>query len=270
MDLVAKQQSKKSAKNNHYLVISIVFLILACLIGFALFKGNLLKKPQPVTQTYVGTLPCADCSGLLTTLTIIKSMENATSGTYVLNEVYEGKTTKPFVTEGTWEISVGTPNNASANVLTLSSNGGNTNYLMKGDKQLELLDQKKQTIDSPFDATLTLQDTVSSQKKSRQLANPASVNCAKQGGTLKIQTLGNGAQYGLCQFENNQACEEWALYRGDCPVGGVKTTGFDNIEQQYCAWVGGQTLAVPNAVCNLPSGNVCKNDALYNGTCDVN
>jgi len=85
-----------------------------------------------------------------------------------------------------------------------------------------------------------------------------------------MQTRGDGGEYGLCQFEDNQACEEWAMYRGDCPVGGIKTTGFDTVSQQYCAWVGGQTLAVPNAVCNLPSGNVCQDDALYNGTCQTN
>ena len=99
------------------------------------------------------------------------------------------------------------------------------------------------------------------------LANPASVNCAKQGGATVIQTMGNGGQYGLCQFEDNMACEEWALFRGQCPVGGVKTTGFDNIQQMYCAWIGGKTLAVPNAQCTLPGGTVCPVNALWNGTC---
>lgn len=99
------------------------------------------------------------------------------------------------------------------------------------------------------------------------LANPASVNCAKVGGTDEIKTLANGAQYGLCQFGDNMACEEWALLRGDCPVGGIKTTGYDNMGQKYCAWLGGKTLAVPNSQCTLPGGKVCSTEALYNGTC---
>lgn len=99
------------------------------------------------------------------------------------------------------------------------------------------------------------------------LANPASVNCTKVGGTLSIQTLGNGAQYGLCEFEDNMSCEEWALYRGECPVGGVKTTGYDNAGQMYCAWLGGETLAIVNSKCTLPDGTVCPTDALYEGTC---
>lgn len=99
------------------------------------------------------------------------------------------------------------------------------------------------------------------------LANPASVYCTKKGGTNVIITLGNGAQDGLCQFEDNMACEEWAMYRGNCPIGGIKTTGFDNQGQKYCAWLGGKTFAVPNSQCTLPDGKVCSTDALYAGTC---
>lgn len=102
------------------------------------------------------------------------------------------------------------------------------------------------------------------------MANPASVNCEKVGGTLTIQELGNGAQYGLCNFEDNMSCEEWALLHGDCPVGGVKTTGFDSMGQMYCAWLGGQTLAVANSQCTLPNGTVCATNALYAGTCPSN
>jgi putative hemolysin len=266
---VAKQKTKKT-KGNPLLIVSCILLTLACIVGVIFIAKHFFIKQQPLTQTYTGTLPCADCSGLITTLTLIRQMPNATSGKYVLHELYDGKTTQPFISEGLWKISQGAPSDPSANVLTLSGQGGNTYYLMKGETQLEMLDANKHTIDSPFNETLTLQDAISSQKQSKQLANPASVNCTKKGGNLVIKTRGDGGEYGVCEFENNQACEEWAMYRGDCPVGGVKTTGFDNIEQQYCAWVGGQTLAVANAVCNLPSGNVCSDKALYNGTCQAN
>ncbi|HSD98143.1 MAG TPA: DUF333 domain-containing protein [Patescibacteria group bacterium] len=100
------------------------------------------------------------------------------------------------------------------------------------------------------------------------LANPASVNCSQVGGTLSIKKLPNGNEYGLCDFGDNMQCEEWALFRGDCPVGGVKTTGFDNIEQKYCAWLGGKTFAIKNATCTLPNGKICDDSKLYNGTCN--
>lgn len=118
--------------------------------------------------------------------------------------------------------------------------------------------------------TIVLPQMKQVKKDNTTLANPASVNCENQGGNLVIKKMGNGGEYGLCEFEDNQACEEWALYRGDCPVGGVKTTGFDNVEQSYCAWIGGQTLAVQNAQCTLPDGTVCSDHDLYNGLCPQN
>ena len=97
------------------------------------------------------------------------------------------------------------------------------------------------------------------------MANPASTNCAKVGGNLTIEKRGDLGEYGLCYFDDNRACEEWALFRGDCPVGGVKTTGFDTIDQKYCAWIGGQTLAVVDSVCTLKNGMKCSTKDLYNG-----
>ncbi|MFA6593746.1 MAG: DUF333 domain-containing protein [Candidatus Buchananbacteria bacterium] len=99
------------------------------------------------------------------------------------------------------------------------------------------------------------------------LANPASVNCEQKGGNLIIQKRADGGEYGLCFFEDNRACEEWALMRGDCPAGGVKTTGFDTDAQKLCAWSGGSTSAVPNAVCVFADGSKCPVDAFYDGTC---
>jgi Putative hemolysin len=102
---------------------------------------------------------------------------------------------------------------------------------------------------------------------STQLANPASVNCSKSGGHLVIEKRGDGGEYGVCYFEDNKACEEWALFRGECPKGGVKTIGLDSIDQKYCAWSGGQTLAVANSVCTLKDGSTCSTGAFYNGKC---
>jgi hypothetical protein len=99
------------------------------------------------------------------------------------------------------------------------------------------------------------------------IANPASVNCEKVGGKLMIQKRGDGGEYGLCYFEDNRACEEWALLRGDCPYGGRRTTGFDTIDQNYCAWLGGETFAVENSICTFKDGSKCPTIELYNGTC---
>jgi putative hemolysin len=99
------------------------------------------------------------------------------------------------------------------------------------------------------------------------MANPASVFCADKGGTLMMQTREDGGQYGLCYFDDARACEEWAMYRGECQVGGVKTTGYDTIDQKFCAWSGGKTLAVENSQCEFPNGKVCSTVDFYKGTC---
>ena len=47
------------------------------------------------------------------------------------------------------------------------------------------------------------------------MANPASVNCGKIGGTTEIKTATDGGQYGMCTFPNGTSCEEWALFRNE-------------------------------------------------------
>lgn len=49
-----------------------------------------------------------------------------------------------------------------------------------------------------------------------QLANPASVYCVGQGGSLEIRTNARGGQYGICIFNDGSECEEWAFFRGEC------------------------------------------------------
>ena len=107
------------------------------------------------------------------------------------------------------------------------------------------------------------------------LANPASVNCEKQGGDLRIETLGNGGQYGVCVFEGNRQCEEWALFRGECPKGGLRVTGYVTPGARLCAIRGGTYRVTHPATadrpeggeCRLPGGENCAADALQAGTC---
>ena len=48
------------------------------------------------------------------------------------------------------------------------------------------------------------------------IANPASIYCLDNGGSLQMKENKNG-QYGVCYFEDNRQCEERAFYHGDCP-----------------------------------------------------
>ena len=103
-----------------------------------------------------------------------------------------------------------------------------------------------------------------------QLANPASENCEKLGGSLTIQTRGDDGQYGLCEFGEGMACEEWALYRNECPAGGVDISGLDSEIQMYCVWQGGTLDEINNNTCTLTDGGVCNTQELWNGVCPVN
>lgn len=108
----------------------------------------------------------------------------------------------------------------------------------------------------------------------QEIANPASENCIKQGGTLWFQERGDGGQYGICLFEDNRQCEEWALLRGDCPVGGLKVTGYITPAAQYCAITGGEYQITgisgsedEQGTCTFKDGSQCDAWEYYNGIC---
>ena len=89
-------------------------------------------------------------------------------------------------------------------------------------------------------------------------------------------TRGDGGQYGICTFEDNRQCEEWALLRGDCPVGGVKVTGYVTPAATYCAITGGTYTATGNSgqadeqgACTFKDGAQCDAWDYYNGKCDA-
>jgi putative hemolysin len=109
-----------------------------------------------------------------------------------------------------------------------------------------------------------------------QLANPASVNCTRQGGGLTIERRPDGGEFGVCVFADNYQCEEWALLRGECPKTGLRVTGFATPAGRYCAITGGRysVVSAPGAIpeqgiCTLSSRTSCPADAYYAGTCPV-
>jgi putative hemolysin len=107
-----------------------------------------------------------------------------------------------------------------------------------------------------------------------QMANPASTNCIKQGGKLTIEKRGDGGEFGVCWFEDARQCEEWALMRGECPVGGRKVTGYGP-QGRYCAITGGvYTMATDSnpdsekGICTFKNGSSCDGGEYWRGTCN--
>jgi len=106
------------------------------------------------------------------------------------------------------------------------------------------------------------------------LANPASQNCVEKGGKLVIEQQPDGGQYGVCVFGDNRQCEEWALMRGECPVGGIRVTGYVTPAARYCAMTGGNYAVVARSgaadeqgFCTVSGGRTCDANAYYRGTC---
>lgn len=106
------------------------------------------------------------------------------------------------------------------------------------------------------------------------IANPASTYCVEQGGELKILQNPGGGEYGVCVFEDNYQCEEWAMMRGDCPVGGIKVTGYITPAAVYCAITGGEYAVTQEGsdpeqgTCTFKNGKTCDVWEYYEGNCD--
>lgn len=84
---------------------------------------------------YQGTLPCADCGGIETELTI------NSDGTYKLTEQYLDKEGEPFVSEGTfaWD--------ETGSIVTLQSGEQTGRQYLVGENTLTHLDMHGQQID---------------------------------------------------------------------------------------------------------------------------
>jgi uncharacterized lipoprotein NlpE involved in copper resistance len=138
-----------------------VFFILGLLIigglGLPLYFHNqpaLVKKEEVVktqeasiSATFKANLPCADCSGIESTLIINKD------NTYQRTDVYTGKDVKPYQEKGMWVQVKGIQRDPKATIYQFKANGATTsqNYLMVNDNQLKSLNSQLKEIDSPFD-----------------------------------------------------------------------------------------------------------------------
>jgi len=106
------------------------------------------------------------------------------------------------------------------------------------------------------------------------LANPASTNCIEKGGKLVIQKRNDGGEYGVCVFDDNRQCEEWALFRGECPAGGIRVTGCVSPAALFCAITGGQYSEInlkrgssEQGTCTFKNGHSCDAGDYYDGKC---
>lgn len=101
-----------------------------------------------------------------------------------------------------------------------------------------------------------------------EVASQAYAKCVDNGGFVTTARRGTWGYYQVCNFEDDMNCELYALYEGQCPVGGVKTIGYSTTAQVFCALRGGQPMGNENGQCKMPDGQICATDAVYQGNCD--
>lgn len=103
------------------------------------------------------------------------------------------------------------------------------------------------------------------------MPNPASVNCVEKGGKLEI-VKGQAGEIGMCLFPDGGACEEWALFRGECRPGD-KQSQSPNPATRFCADNGGSVEVVDKGTaaewnkCVFADRSWCDEWAYFRGAC---
>lgn len=111
--------------------------------------------------TFTGTLPCADCQGISTELSL-NGGANGSSRTYTMKQTYLGKPAdKSVVTSsGKWFLAKGNRQDPDAVVLQLIPTAGNIDpmyFLQVNDKEVKLLDRQQAEIKSRHNHSLKKQ-----------------------------------------------------------------------------------------------------------------
>jgi putative hemolysin len=109
-----------------------------------------------------------------------------------------------------------------------------------------------------------------------QRVDPAAAHFVEVGGRLAVEKRPDGGEFGVCYFEDNRQCEQWALLRGECPVGGRRITGYATPAGRYCAITGGEYTDVTGndarderGNCLFADGSKCEAEAYWRGTCSM-
>ena len=105
--------------------------------------------------TFSGTLPCADCEGIVTELSLEMLPPNAIHH-FTLKETYLGKS-QIFPSEGIYKVLHGVPANPAATIIQLNPDRDQNlqRYFQRvGKTELKMLDRDQQQIKSDLNYTL--------------------------------------------------------------------------------------------------------------------
>jgi len=137
---------------------------LATTLVFGCGEGDVSGQPAEDTAglstIYEGVLPCADCEGIRTVLTLTKDGPHTSEGTFVLGETYLGRgdVDGAFASRGVWTTWRGNAVDENAIVVVLNPDGPAEErryYERMGEDALRLLDRDLRPIESELNYTLT-------------------------------------------------------------------------------------------------------------------
>ena len=96
----------------------ILLIVVIALITFLSFSCSAPK----LSGTYEGTLPCADCPGLQTIITL------NSDGTFHMEETYLERSDKPTITDGKWVL--------DKDIITFTSGDYKFEYKVISEKEI--------------------------------------------------------------------------------------------------------------------------------------
>lgn len=112
---------------------------------------------QLAPGTFTGVLPCADCAGIDTTLTLWQPDPKVGGGTYELRMAYQGRVNKPWIGKGAWLLVPGDAQSRDAVVCELvpDDKGAVLFFRKVGEPgDLRMLDHDRKPVETLHNVTL--------------------------------------------------------------------------------------------------------------------
>lgn len=109
-----------------------------------------------ITKIYFGVLPCSECAGVETALSLSNAKENAANGTFVITKTYLESDRQTVEYSGTWSFSE-SENENSNNIFALTLDDGTQEMYEQVDLEtLVLLDENGLQVQDGENYTLKL------------------------------------------------------------------------------------------------------------------
>lgn len=125
--------------------------------GLALAGCQTLPDNPIASKTvYSGVLPCADCSGIRTTLTLYRDQDNAPSRYEMRQQYLGGATQTSHVDRGNWAVSTTQMDGHQYPLYILNPHNpkGQQRFVRNAKNAVDMLDAKGQEIQSGLNYTL--------------------------------------------------------------------------------------------------------------------